>query len=154
MKREGHLLVIQISEDNKSEHYALSTMVLNCFKELNNLQTIKMDGAQVSDHALQIISSTCKWKGVTDFGISQLVLGCFRLKIHDLTCCDELTNLAILAIADSCRNLMCLKIESCNLLTEKGFHCLGSCCSLLEELDVTDCSGVNDEGARVLGMRD
>lgn len=104
----------------------LSTMVLNCFKDLNYLQTIRMDGAQVSDHVLQIIASTCKCKGVTDFGISQLVLGCFRLKILDLTCCDELTNLAILTIADSCRNLMCLKIESCNLLTEKGFDRLGS----------------------------
>lgn len=129
-------------------------MVLNCFKNLNNLQTIRMDGAQVSDHVLEIIASNCKLlvdigfskcKGVTDFGISQIG-GCIKLKLLDLTCCDELANLPISASADSCKNLMCLKIESCNLLTVKSFDSLGSCCSLLEELDVTDCSGVNDEG--------
>ncbi|KAK1370721.1 F-box/LRR-repeat protein 3 [Heracleum sosnowskyi] len=143
----------------KAGHYylELSTIVLNCFKDLNNLQTIRMDGARVSDHILQVIASNCKLlvdigfskcKGVTDFGISQLVLGCFKLKILDLTCCDELSNRAIAAIADSCRNLMCLKIESCNLLTEKSFESLGSRSSLLEELDVTDCCGVNDEGLK------
>lgn len=130
-------------------------MVLNCLKDLKNLQTIRMDGAQVSDHVLQIIASNCKLlvdigfskcKGVTDFGISHIVIGCIKLKILDLTCCDELTNLPISASADSCKNLMCLKIESCNLLTEESFDTLGSRCSLLEELDVTDCSGVNDEG--------
>ncbi|KAA8536797.1 hypothetical protein F0562_029275 [Nyssa sinensis] len=139
--------------------FELSTTLLHWLKDLKNLNTIRVDGAQVSDSSFQIISSNCKilveiglskCKGVTDMGIMQLVSGCLNLKILNLTCCNSITDVAISAIADSCRNLLCLKLESCDLLTEKSLNCLGSCCLLLEELDLTDCSGVNDSGLNSL----
>lgn len=135
--------------------FELSSTVLYLFKNLNNLKTFRVDGARLSDSALQIIGINCrslvdlgfsKCKGVTDTGIMQLVSGCTKLKIFDLTCCNALTDKAISAIAKSCGNLVCLKLESCNLLTNKSLDHLGSCCLLLEELDLTDCSGVNDRG--------
>ncbi|RVW60390.1 putative pectinesterase/pectinesterase inhibitor 22 [Vitis vinifera] len=137
----------------------LSKMFFRQLKDMKDLNSIKVDGARVSDFSFQIISANCKClveiglskcMGVTDLGIMQLVSGCLNLKIVNLTCCCFITDAAISAVADSCRNLLCLKLESCNLITEKSLDQLGSCCLLLEELDLTDCSGVNDRGLEYL----
>ncbi|KAL7259582.1 hypothetical protein ACSBR1_005467 [Camellia fascicularis] len=139
--------------------FELSTTLLCWLKELKDLNTIRVDGARVSDSSFQIISTNCKFlvdiglskcKGVTGTGLMLLVSANPNLKIINLTCCDSITDAAISAIAYSCRNLLCLKLESCNLLTEKSLESLGSCSLLLKELDLTDCSGVNDAGLNYL----
>ncbi|KAK2965869.1 hypothetical protein RJ640_024711 [Escallonia rubra] len=150
---QGHKGLLELN----AGHYffELSTCVLQRLKDLKNLETIRVDGARVSDSGFQVIKTNCrclvevglsKCKGITDTGIMQLVSGCPNLRILNLTCCDALTDMAISAIADSCSNLLCLKLESCNLLTERSLACLGSRCFLLQDLDLTDCSGVNDRG--------
>lgn len=139
--------------------FELSATLLRWLKELKDLNTIRVDGARVSDSSFQIISTNCKFlvdiglskcKGVTGTGLMLLVSANPNLKIINLTCCDSITDAAISAIAYSCRNLLCLKLESCNLLTEKSLESLGSCSLLLKELDLTDCSGVNDAGLNYL----
>lgn len=139
--------------------FELSTTLLCWLKELKDLNSIRVDGARVSDSSFQIISTNCKFlvdiglskcKGVTGRGLMLLVSANPNLKIINLTCCDSITDAAISAIAYSCRNLLCLKLESCNLLTEKSLESLGSCSLLLKELDLTDCSGVNDAGLNYL----
>ncbi|KAL3814660.1 hypothetical protein ACJIZ3_015928 [Penstemon smallii] len=137
----------------------ISMTFVHQVENLKKLNILRIDGAQVSDSVLQIISQNCgflveiglgKCRGVTDNGIMRLVSGCVILKALDLTCCSELTDSSILAIANSCRNLVCLKIECCNLLTENSLYYLGSHCLLLEEIDLTDCPGVNDIGLEYL----
>ncbi|KAE8010272.1 hypothetical protein FH972_006657 [Carpinus fangiana] len=137
----------------------LTAMALHCLKDLKNLNTIRIDGAQVSDSSFQIISTNCKSLveiglskciGVTNTGIMQLVSGCVDLKIVNLTCCRSLTDAALSALTNSCRNLVCLKLESCDMVTEKSLDQLGSCCLRLEELDLTDCCGVTDKGLQYL----
>ncbi|KAF5740022.1 F-box/LRR-repeat protein 3-like isoform X1 [Tripterygium wilfordii] len=139
--------------------WELSTTFLSCMKDLNNLNSIRIDGAQVSDSTFQVMSANCKSLseiglgkciGVTDRGIMQLVSDCVNLKILNLTCCHSLTDAAISAIANSCRKLASLKLESCDMITEKGLFELGSYSLLLEELDLTDCHGVNDIGLKYL----
>ncbi|KAG2695674.1 hypothetical protein I3760_07G023700 [Carya illinoinensis] len=137
----------------------LPATVLHCLKDLKNLNTIRIDGARVSDSIFEIISSNCKslveiglskCVGVTDMGIMQLVSGCVDLKIVNLTCCRSITDAAISALAKSCWKLVCLKLESCDKVTEKSLNQLGSCCLGLEEIDLTDCSGVDDKGLKYL----
>ncbi|KAL4636852.1 hypothetical protein ACB092_03G037600 [Castanea dentata] len=137
----------------------LSAMVLHSLKDLKNLNTIRIDGAQVSDSSFQTFSTNCKslveiglskCVGVTNMGIMQLVYGCVGLKIVNLTCCRYITDEAISALANSCRNLVSLKLEACDKVTEKSLDQLGSCCLQLEELDLTDCCGVNDKGLKYL----
>ncbi|XP_041018732.1 F-box/LRR-repeat protein 3 [Juglans microcarpa x Juglans regia] len=137
----------------------LPATVLHCLKDMKNLNTIRIDGARVSDSSLEIISSNCKslveiglskCVGVTDMGIMQLVSGCVDLKIVNLTCCRSITDAAISALAKSCWKLVCLKLESCDKVTEKSLNQLGSCCLGLEEIDLTDCSGVDDKGLKYL----
>ncbi|KAL8188848.1 hypothetical protein R6Q57_029603 [Mikania cordata] len=136
----------------------LSTIVIQNFKDLKHLKTIRVDGARVNNYFFHIISTNClclvevglsKCEGVDDAGIMQLAHGHPGLKLLDLTCCDDLTDMAISAIASSCTKLLCLKLESCSFLTEKSFRCIGSSCVLLEELDLTECC-VNDKGLEYL----
>ncbi|KAJ0743756.1 putative leucine-rich repeat domain superfamily [Helianthus annuus] len=102
----------------------LSTTVFQNFKDLKYLKTIRVDGAR-------------------------LAYGHPGLKVLDLTCCNDLTDMAISAIAHSCTKLLCLKLESCSLLTEKSFSFIGSSCVLLVELDLTECC-INDKGLEYL----
>ncbi|KAF8392668.1 hypothetical protein HHK36_023017 [Tetracentron sinense] len=137
----------------------LGTPILRRLKDLKVLNSIRIDGARVSDLGIQIISVNCKHLieiglskciGVTDVAIADLVSDNANLKTLDLTCCHSITDVALSAIGDSCKKLICLKLESCSLITEKGLDRLGSSCSQLEELDLTDCSGVNDTGLKYL----
>lgn len=136
----------------------LPATALHGLKDLKHLNAIRIDGTQVSEFSLQIISTNCKSLveiglskcGVTNKGIMQLVSGCVDLKIVNLTCCHTLTDAALSALANSCRNLVCLKVESCDMVTEKSLDQLGSYCLQLKELDLTDCCGVNDEGLKYL----
>ncbi|KAL8545519.1 hypothetical protein ACS0TY_005609 [Phlomoides rotata] len=154
IKGHNHLLRLHASYC----FYELSLTFAHEFKDLKNLKVLRIDGARVSDFALNIISESCRCLAeiglgkcrATDTGIMQLVSGCVHLKILDLTCCSDLTDSAILAIASSCKSLLCLKLECCNLLTERSLDYLGSHCCFLEEIDLTDCSGINDIGLKYL----
>ncbi|PKI51484.1 hypothetical protein CRG98_028044 [Punica granatum] len=133
--------------------------LLGCLKDLKNLNTIRVDGARVSESSLQSFCTNCKnlseiglskCVGLTNIGIMQLVCGCSNLRFLDLTCCHSITDVAVYAVLESCRKLTCLKLESCIMITEKGLYYLGSFCTLLQEIDLTDCSGINDTGLEYL----
>lgn len=127
------------------------------FKDLKNLKVLRIDGVRVSDATLKIISENCPALteiglgkcSVTDTGVKQLVSGCVKLNILNLTCCNELSDSSMLGIAESCKDLLCLKLECCNLLSERSLEYLGSCCTKIREIDLTDCSGINDTGKSV-----
>ncbi|KAL3750077.1 hypothetical protein ACJRO7_011112 [Eucalyptus globulus] len=153
---KGHEGLVQLNAS-----YSLtecSSILLRRFKDLKNLNAIKIDGARVSDSAFKALSNCTslveiglgKCIGATNLGLMRLVSGCVNLRVLDLTCCHSITDAAIFAISDSCRNLKCLKLESCNMITEKSLYYLGSFCLLLEELDLTDCGGINDTGLEYL----
>nr|GEZ01499.1 F-box/LRR-repeat protein 3 [Tanacetum cinerariifolium] len=80
----------------------LSATVFHTLKDLKHLKTIRVDGARVTDSFFQIISTNClflvevglsRCEGVNDLGIMQLAYGSPTLKILDLTCCNNLTDI-------------------------------------------------------------
>ncbi|KAA8517870.1 hypothetical protein F0562_015341 [Nyssa sinensis] len=63
-------------------------------------------------------------------GIMQLVAGCLlNLKILNLKCCNSITDVAISAIEDSCRKLLCLKLGLCTNMLDKGLVWIASNCT-------------------------
>ncbi|KAJ6798604.1 uncharacterized protein M6B38_275040 [Iris pallida] len=122
------------------------------------LNTLKLDGFQVSASCLQIIGLNCKQlveislskcRGVTDEGMSGLVSSCTDLNMIDLTCCHLLTDNSLLAIGNHCKKLRCLRMESCALISDKGLDQISTNCSSLKEIDLTDCS-INDSALKCL----
>ncbi|CAM0949633.1 unnamed protein product [Alopecurus aequalis] len=116
------------------------------------LTVLRLDGFEVSSSLLSAIGESCnnlveiglsKCNGVTDEGISSLVVRCSYLRTIDLTCCNLLTNNALDSIAENCKMLECLRLESCSSVSEKGLERIATCCPNLKEINLTDC-GVND----------
>ncbi|XAR68752.1 hypothetical protein NMG60_11000110 [Bertholletia excelsa] len=126
------------------------------FQKLSTLQSIKLDACQVACSGLKAIGSYCvslkeislsKCVGVTDEGLSSLVINQKELRKLDITCCRKITQVSIISITNSCSCLVSLRMESCHLIPKEAFILLGEHCRFLEELDLTD-NEIDDEGLR------
>ncbi|CAL4990355.1 unnamed protein product [Urochloa decumbens] len=122
------------------------------------LTVLRLDGIEIFASNLQAIGDNCKnlveiglskCNGVTDDGITSLVVNCSHLRTIDVTCCHLLTNDALAAIAENCRMVECIRLESCPFITEKGLEQIGTLCSHLKEIDLTDCR-IDDEALQHL----
>lgn len=127
-------------------------------QKLSKLQSIRLDGCQVTCSGLKGIGNWCvslqelslsKCTGVTDDGLSSIVTKHTGLKKLDITCCRKITRTSIAHITKSCGSLVSLKMESCTLVSADAFVLIGQYCHFLQELDLTD-NDVDDEGKRSL----
>lgn len=125
-------------------------------QRLSKLQSLKLDGCQVTRAGLQAIGNCCfslkelslsKCLGVTDEGLSSIVKKQKQLRKLDITCCRKITYDSVAHIANCCKSLTSLKMESCTLVPREAFILIGQRCHLLEELDLTD-NEIDDEGLR------
>ncbi|XP_010264511.1 PREDICTED: F-box/LRR-repeat protein 3-like isoform X2 [Nelumbo nucifera] len=125
-------------------------------QKLSKLHSIKLDGCMVTCTGLQAIGNCCaslrelslsKCPGVTDEGLSSLLLKHKQLRKLDITCCRKITHVSIANITTSCTSLISLRMESCSLIPKEAFVSIGECCHLLEELDLTD-NKIDDEGLK------
>ncbi|KAI3974704.1 hypothetical protein MKX01_004433 [Papaver californicum] len=128
----------------------------DCMQRLPMLQSVKLDGCQLTSSALKAIGDWCislrdislsKCVGVMDDGLSLLVARHKELRKLDITCCREITRLSIDSITNSCTSLTSLRMESCSLVSKEAFISIVKKCHFLEELDFTDTE-VDDEGLK------
>lgn len=126
----------------------------NSLRKCSLLQSIKLDGCQVTCSGLKAIGNWCaslrevslsKCMGVTDEGLSSLVTKHKDLRKLDITCCRQITHKSIAQITNSCTSLTSFRMESCTLVPRESYVLIGQLCHLLEELDLTD-NEVDDEG--------
>ncbi|KAL6508075.1 hypothetical protein OROGR_024270 [Orobanche gracilis] len=132
----------------------------NSLRNLSMLQSIKLDGCQVTCSGLKAIGnlrvslrelSLSKCMGVTDEGLSSIFAKHKDMKKLDITCCRKITLLSLASITNSCTSLVTLKMESCTLVSAEAFVLIGQRCHFLEELDITD-NEVDDEGLKSISM--
>lgn len=132
--------------------------VSESFQKLSQLQSIRLDGCQVTCSGLKGIGNSCvplkelslsKCLGVTDDGLSSIVMKHTDLQKLDITCCRKITQVSIAHITKSCGSLVSLKMESCTLVPSEAFVLIGQYCHFLEELDITD-NDVDDEGMLII----
>ncbi|KAK1418903.1 hypothetical protein QVD17_28054 [Tagetes erecta] len=130
--------------------------VSESLQKLSKLQSIRLDGCQVTCSGLKGIGNWCvslkelslsKCTGVTDDGLSSIVTKHTDLKKLDITCCRKITRTSIAHITKSCGSLVSLKMESCTLVSSDAFVLIGQYCHFLQELDLTD-NDVDDEGLK------
>ncbi|KAL2500266.1 F-box/LRR-repeat protein 3 [Forsythia ovata] len=125
-------------------------------QKLSLLQSIKLDGCQVTCSGLKAIGNWCasltelslsKCSGVTDEGLSSLVTKRVDLKKVDVTCCRTITCASVAHITNSCTSLTSLRMESCTTVSAEAFVLIGQRCQFLEELDLTE-NNIDDEGLK------
>ncbi|KAF3636932.1 F-box/LRR-repeat protein 3 [Capsicum annuum] len=130
--------------------------VADSLQKLSRLQSVKLDGCQVTCSGLQAIGNWCvslkelslsKCLGVTDEGLCSLVTKHKDLRKLDITCCRKITHVSISHIMNSCALLTSLRMESCTLVPREAFVLIGQRCQYLEELDLTD-NEIDDEGLK------
>ncbi|KAL8146652.1 hypothetical protein AgCh_004399 [Apium graveolens] len=128
----------------------------NSLQKCSMLQSIKLDGCQVTCCGLKAIGNWCaslkelslsKCTGVTDEALSSLVTTHKDLRKLDITCCRKITHTSIIQITNNCSSLTSLRMESCTLVPSESFVLIGQRCHFLEELDLTD-NEVDDEGLK------
>lgn len=117
------------------------------------LQSLKLDGCPVTTAGLKATAnclvslkelSLSKCIGVTDDGLSSIVMIHSSLRKLDITCCRKITCVSLANITNSCPNLTSLRMESCSLVPKEAFIMIGRC-QILQELDLTN-NEVDDEG--------
>ncbi|CAN4077016.1 unnamed protein product [Withania somnifera] len=130
--------------------------VADSLQKLSRLQSVKLDGCQVTCSGLKAIGNWCvslkelslsKCLGVTDEGLCSLVTKHKDLRKLDITCCRKITQVSISHITNSCVSLTSLRMESCTLIPREAFVLIGQGCQYLEELDLTD-NEIDDEGLK------
>lgn len=129
---------------------------VDSLQRLSMLQSIKLDGSLVTSSGLRAIGNWCvslreislsKCVGVTDDGLSPLVMKHKDLRRIDITCCRKITDVSISHITTSCIALTSLRMELCTLVRREAFVLIGQNCHFLEELDLTD-NEIDDEGLK------
>ncbi|GKV06133.1 hypothetical protein SLEP1_g18060 [Rubroshorea leprosula] len=134
----------------------VTTSLANGLKKLSMLQSIKLDGCMITCDGLKTIADWCislrelslsKCSGVTDEGLSSVVMKQRGLTKLDITCCRKITDASIACIANLCNSLTSFRMESCTLISREAFVLIGQRCHLLEELDLTD-NEIDDEGLK------
>ncbi|KAF4401355.1 hypothetical protein G4B88_001549 [Cannabis sativa] len=134
----------------------VTSVLADSLRGLPMLQTVKLDGCLVTSAGLKAIGDWCvslrelslsKCSGVTDDGLSSLVIKHRDLRKLDITCCRRITYVSIAHITNSCSALTSLKMESCALVSREAFVLIGQRCRFLEELDLTD-NEIDDEGLK------
>ncbi|KAK8950398.1 F-box/LRR-repeat protein 3 [Platanthera guangdongensis] len=126
--------------------------------KLSNLEKVKFDGCRITASGLLALGNSCislkelslsKCSGVTDEGLSSVLMKHKGLTKLDITCCRKITDISIASIANSCSSLTSLKMESCNLVSKHAFCMIGERCHLLEELDLTD-NDLDNQGLKAI----
>lgn len=138
----------------------MTTALADALNKLPILQSIILDGCQVTSAGLRAIGSSCmslkelslsKCSRVTDEALSCLVSKHKDLRKLDITCCRNITLLSIASIVNSCASLTSLKMESCTLVPREAFVLIGQQCHSLVELDLTD-NEIDDEGFPLVSL--
>ncbi|MQM01789.1 hypothetical protein Taro_034545 [Colocasia esculenta] len=136
----------------------VSHSLANSLQKFSKLQSIKLDGCQVTTSGLKAIANSCapltelslsKCLGISDEGLSFIVGKHKELTKLDITCCRKITATSIASITASCTSLKCLKMESCSLVSREAFIWIGERCHLLEELDLTD-NEIDNQGLKAI----
>ncbi|EPS67415.1 hypothetical protein M569_07360 [Genlisea aurea] len=147
----GSLRQLVLSYGSRVDHILADTL-----KKLSMLQSIKLDGCNVTCQGLKAIGNWCvslselslsKCVGVTDEGLASLVAKHKDLRHLDITCCKRITHVSLAHVTNSCTSLASLRMESCTSVTPEAFVLIGQRLPMLEELDLTD-NEVDDEGLK------
>lgn len=70
----------------------------------------------------------------------------------DLSGCESLTDVGVIAVAENCARLEVLRLASCQRLTDCTFVALGSFCSRLKAISACGCGNLSDLGITCLAQ--
>ncbi|KAK3267167.1 hypothetical protein CYMTET_24264 [Cymbomonas tetramitiformis] len=94
----------------------------------------------------------CFYRTINDATISDIARGCRKLEHLDLGYCN-VTDMAVVAIAQCCDNLNFCRISACGGVTGTSILVVAERCPNLQHLDISLCEEVSDAAIQEVALR-
>ncbi|XP_040521685.1 dynein regulatory complex subunit 6 isoform X2 [Gallus gallus] len=126
----------------------------------NMLSVISIDlsGTCISDKGLRALAhhgkikqlSLLECKNISDTGLQVFCKGTKHLEYCHVSCCPQLTDEAVKALAFHCHRLTSVSIAGCPKMTDTCILYLASACHYLHFLDISGCINLTDKALKCL----
>ncbi|XP_072198828.1 F-box and leucine-rich repeat protein 13 isoform X1 [Excalfactoria chinensis] len=126
----------------------------------NMLSVISIDlsGTCISDKGLKALGrhgkikqlSLLECKNISDTGIQMFCKGTKHLEYCHVSCCHQLTDEAVKALAFHCHKLTSVSIAGCPKMTDTCIQYLATACHYLHFLDISGCINLTDKALKCL----
>ena len=116
-------LVVFEADDTAVGHWDTRSIA----KNLHDLEVLKLRGACIEDN-----------------GAAALVSANHKLTCVNFSSCIDITNITLLALANSCPNLNDIDLGYCHRITDAGIIALVEKCPLLQTIHIPYCSDITD----------
>ncbi|XP_051469925.1 dynein regulatory complex subunit 6 isoform X1 [Apus apus] len=126
--------------------------------DMSSLISIDISGTSISDTGLRALGchgkikelSVSECKNISDAGIQDFCEGTRYLECCHVTCCPQLTDDAVKAMAFHCQRLTAVSIAGCPEMTDTCIQYLAASCRYLHFLDVSGCIHLTDKALKYL----
>jgi hypothetical protein len=83
---------------------------------------------------------------ITDMAIIEIANGCLALQTIKLSCRDKITDRGVTSIAECCKDLQCIELTDCDddSITDNSIMKVAECCQYLKELSLLRYSATFD----------
>ncbi|NXJ03224.1 DRC6 protein, partial [Odontophorus gujanensis] len=123
-----------------------------------SLISIDLSGTCISDMGLRALGrhgknkqlSLLKCKNISDTGIQLFCKGTKHLEYCHVSCCHQLTDEAVKALAFHCHRVTSVSIAGCPKMTDTCIQYLATACSYLLSLDISGCINLTDKALKCL----
>nr|XP_009941899.1 PREDICTED: LOW QUALITY PROTEIN: F-box/LRR-repeat protein 13 [Opisthocomus hoazin] len=125
---------------------------------MSSLISIDISGTSISDMGLRALGhhgkikelSVSECKNISDTGIQEFCKGTKHLEYFHASCCPQLTDEAVKAVAFHCHRLTSASIAGCPKMTDTCIQYLAAACHYLHFLDVSGCIHLTDKALKYL----
>ncbi|NXJ96602.1 DRC6 protein, partial [Corythaixoides concolor] len=123
-----------------------------------SLISIDISGTSISDMSLRVLGhygkikelSVSECKNISDIGIQEFCKGTKYLEYCHISCCPQLTEEAVTAMALHCHRLTSVNMAGCPRMTDTCIQYLAAACHYLHFLDVSGCIHLTDKALKYL----
>jgi Leucine Rich repeat len=130
-------------------------------KHCRELVVLEAEGINVGNWGIGSIAKNVhdlevlKLKGacMQDTGAAELASGNHKLTYIDLSDCTDITDITLLALANSCPNLNYVGLGHCHHITDAGITALVEKCPLLQTIDIQYCCNITDTALIAIALK-
>ncbi|VDN95802.1 unnamed protein product [Brugia pahangi] len=120
----------------------LEYLCLSSCTQYNTMQLTEIVFAEMRNFCCELRTVNLLGCFITDDTVADIASSCSQLEYLCLSSCTQVTDRALISLANGCHRD--LELSGCSLLTDHGFGILAKNCHELERMDLEDCSLLTD----------
>ena len=153
-----NLITLNLKLCRKITDAGLEALAENCNKltmlDLSNCDQITKTGLEALVKCPKLKGLNLTWcQNISEVGIIALAENCNKLTTLNLSFCYKITDTGLTALAVNCPNLTTLNLSWCGKITDTGLTALAENCNKLTMLDLRECRNITEAGITALQER-